>query len=184
VHSSIVFNYGHITIPRHLRDIVVTEYGIAYLRGKTDSAVAEEMIKIADSRFQAALVREAKEAGKLRETYEIPEQFRNNYPETIQAHMTRFRSLGLYPNLPFGTDFTDEELTLGKALKSLKKKASSKRQILQLLLQSSAKSDEQLDPYLHRMGLQFPKTLEEKFYARLVRAELASLLSLQSPTHT
>ncbi|MEC7377214.1 MAG: acetyl-CoA hydrolase/transferase C-terminal domain-containing protein, partial [Pseudomonadota bacterium] len=26
--SNIVFNYGHCTIPRHLRDIVVTEYGI------------------------------------------------------------------------------------------------------------------------------------------------------------
>ena len=26
--SNIVPNYGHITIPRHLRDIVVTEYGI------------------------------------------------------------------------------------------------------------------------------------------------------------
>ena len=25
--SSIVWNYGHVTIPRHLRDIVVTEYG-------------------------------------------------------------------------------------------------------------------------------------------------------------
>jgi acyl-CoA hydrolase len=29
---NIVYNYGHITIPRHLRDIVVTEYGIADIR--------------------------------------------------------------------------------------------------------------------------------------------------------
>ena len=27
--SSIVWNYGHITIPRHLRDVVITEYGVA-----------------------------------------------------------------------------------------------------------------------------------------------------------
>ena len=32
--SSIVWNYGHVTIPRHLRDVVVTEYGIAELRGQ------------------------------------------------------------------------------------------------------------------------------------------------------
>ena len=34
--SNIVWNYAHITIPRHLRDIVVTEYGVADLRGRTD----------------------------------------------------------------------------------------------------------------------------------------------------
>ena len=35
VSSNILWNYGHTTIPRHLRDIVVTEYGIADLRGKS-----------------------------------------------------------------------------------------------------------------------------------------------------
>ena len=30
--SNIVWSYGHTTIPRHLRDIVVTEYGVADLR--------------------------------------------------------------------------------------------------------------------------------------------------------
>ena len=34
VTSNILWNYGHTTIPRHLRDVVVTEYGIADLRGK------------------------------------------------------------------------------------------------------------------------------------------------------
>jgi acyl-CoA hydrolase len=33
--SSIVWNYGHVTIPRHLRDIVITEYGVADLRGQS-----------------------------------------------------------------------------------------------------------------------------------------------------
>jgi len=37
--SNIVWNYAHTTIPRHLRDIVITEYGIADLRGRTDSEV-------------------------------------------------------------------------------------------------------------------------------------------------
>ena len=31
--SSVLWNYGHVTIPRHLRDVMVTEYGIADLRG-------------------------------------------------------------------------------------------------------------------------------------------------------
>ena len=35
--SNIVTSYGHTTIPRHLRDIAITEYGIADLRGRTDA---------------------------------------------------------------------------------------------------------------------------------------------------
>ena len=87
--------------------------------------------------------------------------------------MARLRSEGLFPTLPFGTDFTDEELVLGKALKSLKSKAASKRKILQLLLQSAGRSGRALEPYLRRMGLEVPKTLEERLYARLLRAELS-----------
>lgn len=183
LYSSIVFNYGHITIPRHLRDILITEYGIADLRGKTDSEVVAALIEIADSRFQDALVRKAKQAGKLRKDYSIPEQFRNNFPETIQTHMARLRSEGLFPPLPFGTDFTDEELVLGRALKALQKKATSKRKILQLILRAAAGSNEVPKSYLRRMGLETPKTLEEKLYARLLRAELGSLLSLPTPSH-
>src|SRR5579872_1265081 len=57
--SNIRWRYGHITIPRHLRDIVVTEYGIADLRGRSDEAVIAAMIGIADARFQDELIREA-----------------------------------------------------------------------------------------------------------------------------
>src|SRR3546814_1144663 len=34
--SNIRWNYGHCTIPRHLRDTCIDEYGIADLRGKND----------------------------------------------------------------------------------------------------------------------------------------------------
>src|SRR5260221_6025402 len=40
VESNIVFNYGHVTIPRHPRDIVVTQHGVADLPGRTDAEVA------------------------------------------------------------------------------------------------------------------------------------------------
>ena len=173
VHSSIVFNYGHITIPRHLRDIVITEYGIADIRGKTDTEVAAALIEVADSRFQDTLIKEAKQAGKLRKDYRVAEQFRNNFPETIRENMAELRSKGLFHPLPFGSDFTEEELVLGKALKSLKNKSASKRKILQLLLMPSGKADVALEACLRRMGLDAPKTLEERIYARLLRAELS-----------
>ena len=53
--SNIVFNYGHVTIPRHLRDIVVTEYGIADIRGKSDQEIIKAMLNVADSREELQL---------------------------------------------------------------------------------------------------------------------------------
>ena len=35
--SNVRWSYGHETIPRHLRDVIVTEYGVADIRGKSDS---------------------------------------------------------------------------------------------------------------------------------------------------
>src|SRR5260370_30842298 len=63
--STILWNYGHTTIARNLRDVVVTEYGIADLRGKTDRDVIAAMLAIADSRFQDELLRRAKHGGKI-----------------------------------------------------------------------------------------------------------------------
>ena len=175
--SSIVFNYGHITIPRHLRDIVITEYGIADLRGKTDAEVAAALIEVADSRFQDDLVRQAKRAGKLRQDYVVPESFRNNTPQVIRERLAPYRAKGLFAAFPFGSDFTDEEIVLGKALKALKKKAASKLKILQLLLQPLACEPRALQPYLQRMQLQSPQGPEERLYARLLRAELSQVVA-------
>src|SRR5689334_6194745 len=52
VQSNIRWRYGHETVPRHLRDIIVTEYGIADLRGKSDADVIAAMLRVVDSRFQ------------------------------------------------------------------------------------------------------------------------------------
>ena len=50
--SNIRWSYGHETIPRHLRDVVVTEYGVADLRGKSDADVIAAMLQVADSPFR------------------------------------------------------------------------------------------------------------------------------------
>jgi hypothetical protein len=180
VRSSIIFNYGHITIPRHLRDIVITEYGIADLRGKTDAEVAGALIQVADSRFQDGLVRQAQRAGKLSADYVVPPLFRNNTPQAIEQCLTPYKTKGLFNRFPFGTDFTEEELVIGRALKALKKKAASKPKIAQLLAQPLACSAATLVPYLRRMRLDTPRGLEERLYARLLRAELSNVLAAQT----
>ena len=118
--SNILFDYGHCTIPRHLRDIVVTEYGIADLRAQTDEQVARSLIEIADSRFQAELIEKAQQAGKLARDYRLPERCRNNSPERLARCIEVSGEAGaLFPAFPLGHDFTEQELRLAKGLKAV-----------------------------------------------------------------
>src|SRR6202158_3503382 len=114
--SNIRWAYGHQTIPRHLRDVFVTEYGVADVRGKSDADVIAAMLAVADSRFQAELARQAKDAGKLPKNFEIPAAHRDNHPDRIAAALKPAREAGLLPPFPFGSDFTGVEQRLISAL--------------------------------------------------------------------
>lgn len=128
--SNIVWSYGHTTIPRHLKDIVVTEYGVADLRGKSDRDVVAAMLNIADSRFQADLLARAKQVGKIERGYEIPDAFRGNFPERIENPLRRARRDGLLPQFPLGTQMTTVETRLATALQNLKAIAHSRPRLL------------------------------------------------------
>tara|TARA_R110001592_G_scaffold112966_5_gene311641 strand:+ start:3764 stop:5899 length:2136 start_codon:yes stop_codon:yes gene_type:complete len=117
--SNIVSHYGACTIPRHLRDIIVTEYGVADLRSKTDEEVCIALINIADSRFQAGLLAEAKAAGKLSADHRVPQAFCNNLPHIIKANVAWARAKNMMPAYPFGCDFSEGELEAGISLKAL-----------------------------------------------------------------
>ncbi|MGH8372695.1 MAG: acetyl-CoA hydrolase/transferase C-terminal domain-containing protein [Gammaproteobacteria bacterium] len=172
--SNIVWEYPHCTIPRHLRDIVITEYGIADLRGKQDWEVIAALLNITDSRFQSRLMTQAKHADKLPADYRIPDAFLHNTPERLRAALQPFMAQQLFPAFPFGTDFTSEELALGKALNGLKVRSatfSGKLSILIDLLKPQDKS--QVTPLLERMQLSNPRTIAERILARLVSAALA-----------
>jgi hypothetical protein len=169
--SNIVFSYGHQTIPRHLRDIVVTEYGIADLRGKTDAEVVAAMLGVTDSRFQAALLARAKKAGKIAADYEIPPAQRNNRPERIAAGLAAARAHGLLPLFPFGSDFTEVEQRLMPALGRLSR--ASKRELALLALMGGPAPAEAAS-CLERMGLEAPSSFSERLYRRLLLAALAA----------
>ena len=171
--SNIVWEYPHCTIPRHLRDIVITEYGIADLRGKQDWEVIAAMLNITDSRFQAALLERARAAGKLPADYRIPEQFRHNTPERLAAGLKPLQARQLFPAFPFGTDFTADELTLGKALTALKNRSASLGGKLGIALELLKPQNRRaVLPLLQRLQLDTPKTFGEKLLARLVTAAL------------
>src|SRR4029453_15391882 len=102
--SNIVWSYGHATIPRHLRDIVVTEYGIADLRGRTDREIASALVEVMDAGFQESFVADAMRAGKLPRGYLIPEAARANRSDRLAARFGSPRVRGAFPELPFGSD--------------------------------------------------------------------------------
>ena len=131
--SNIRWAYGHETIPRHLRDVFITEYGIADVRGKSDADVIAAMLGIADSRFQDELARAAKDAGKLAKTYEIPREARDNTPERIAAALKPAREAGLLPLFPFGSDFTEVEQRLIPALQILQEAQAAPLRLAVLL---------------------------------------------------
>jgi acyl-CoA hydrolase len=126
VTSNIVPRYGHTTIARHLRDVVVTEYGIAELRGRTDAEVSEALVAIADARFQDQLRTSAERAhkwptrtGSQTGTRDPARESPRNSPARLEAAFASRRSAGLFPEYPFGTDLTAEEIVLARALKHL-----------------------------------------------------------------
>ena len=173
--SNIRWSYGHTTIPRHLRDIVVTEYGVADLRGKSDQDVIAAMLSVTDSRFQDELLREAKANNKISKDYEIPAQHRNNTPERIAAALKPLKERGLLPDFPFGTDFTEIELRIIPALQFLKQKLASPVSLIPVLLRGlSASASARTEECIERMGLTKAASLKDKIYRALLRGALSS----------
>ena len=167
--SNVVWEYPHNTIPRHLRDLVVTEYGVADLRGRTDEECIKAMIAIADARFQDELAARARDAGKLDPDWRIPDRARGNTPEALEARFAPFEQQGLFPRYPFGSDFTDVEQRLIPALQGLKKLSASKTRLLAAAWRGRPADHPE---ELARLGLDAPAGLRERLYARLVAAAL------------
>jgi len=174
VKSNIVFNYAHCTIPRHLRDIVITEYGIADLRGRSDEDVALALIRIADSRFQPSLLEQVKKAGKVRQDFELPAAWKNNTPEAVDEALATAGDQ-TFPPYPFGSDFTEVEQDLARALTRLKDDTASRRGKLGAVFNAmgeaydpQTREGEVLKPYLERMGLLDTSGFKEKLQQRLL----------------
>jgi hypothetical protein len=180
--SSIPWSCGNVTIPRHLRDIVVSEYGIADLRGRTDREVVEALVAIMDTRFQDRFVAEAQRAGKLPRSYRVPDAARNNHPQYLEQRFAPWRARGLFEDLPFGSDITPEERVLAKALRGLQSATHSWPGKVGAALRAlfADVSSPQLRPYLTRMGLAEPRSFSERLQRGLVANAVAEVVRKES----
>lgn len=170
--SNIVWSYGNATIPRSLRDVIVTEYGIADLRGKSDRDTIVEMLKVADTSAQSDLARSAIAARKLERSFALPPQQRNNGYERIREALGPMRADGLLPLFPLGTEMTEAEQSLIAPLAMLK----SGTRLDRLTVVLSGLNPRTPHPFhaaaLERMGLRKPKGIKERLIRVIVLGTL------------
>ncbi|NZA28227.1 acetyl-CoA hydrolase [Luteimonas sp. SJ-92] len=173
--SNVRWNYGHVTIPRHLRDLYVTEYGIADVRGLADEDCVIAMAGIADARFQGGLLERAQRAGKLRKDFVAPARWRRNAPARLRAALAPLRGDGTLPDYPLGSDFTEVEQRLVRALGWLRDETATPvgkaRTLARALLRATAAGD---DAALARMDLQRPRSARAWIERRLLALALAT----------
>lgn len=172
VESNIVWDYANLTLPRYLRDIFITEYGIADCRSKTDEDVIKAILNITDSRFQPALLKAAKKARKLASDYQIPAKFLGNRPELIDKIIPSMQLQTYFKPYPFGSDLTPEEEILARALMYLKNCSNIKLVGLSLRSLFLFKSDMHFAVYLQRMQLLNTTNIKEFFYKKLLKLVL------------
>jgi hypothetical protein len=151
--------------------MVITEYGVADLRGRTDRDVIVALLKIADSRFQPVLLEQAKASGKLERGYALPAEFRDNTPGRLAEALAPARAAGLAPLLPFGSDFDPLEQSLLPTLGKLKAAQAEPMELLRLVLRGLAR-DASAEPALKRLDLDRPRGLTQWLTALALRGAL------------
>jgi acyl-CoA hydrolase len=173
VDSNVKWNYGHTTIPRHLRDIFVTEYGVADLRGKSDEECVMAMLGVTDARFQEEIVRAAIRGKKLPHDFKIRDAWKANTPEALADKMRPLRARGLFARFPFGSDFTPIEQRLLPALAWLAKQSKSEDWGAFAGAIALPGKSADADACLERLGLTGSLSMKDRMLARLVRGALA-----------
>lgn len=172
--SNIVPFYGHTTIPKHLRDVIVTEYGVADLRGQSDSEIIKRLINVADSRFQDSLLEFAKDHGKIPQDHRIPHEARNNSPEHLKTLLAPHKKSGHLPDYPFGTAMTEQELALAASLRSIKALSEEPAHFIAASIKAlwHRGNSEAAKPFLERIQLEHPETTKEFLTQQLLLLEL------------
>ncbi|MEG3193642.1 acetyl-CoA hydrolase/transferase C-terminal domain-containing protein, partial [Lysobacter sp. D1-1-M9] len=170
--SNILWNYGHSTIPRHLRDVYITEYGVADLRGKRDADCVTEMLRICEARFQQPLLEQAKTAGKVPQGESLVATMASNTPQRLREALAPLRRAGTLPDYPLGSDFTPDEERLVTALAWLQSATAGRSGKLKTVLRALVYRGGAPSELLARMDLQQQKGLAEWLQARLLALAL------------
>jgi acyl-CoA hydrolase len=174
--SNIRWNYAHATVPRHHRDIYVSEYGIAATRGLPDRQVIEAMLCIADSSVQAELATQAQKARKLPAGFRLPKDATGNSPDALQAVFGRDELRQYFPDYPLGTDLTPVEQKLAVALEWLDENTNRPWPRLRTMAAAVAGSNRH-QAAMARMGLDDASGIGKRILRRMLAYALTETQS-------
>lgn len=166
--SNIRWTYGHTTVPRHHRDVFVSEYGIAATRGMTDRQVIDAMVHIADAAFQPELIAQAKEAGKLEQDYSPAPDAGRNTQDCLQDIFEREELCPHFPPYPLGSELTQTEQQLAEALEWLKARTARRWPTVRLVSEALLRGSRGDSDAIARMGLDRARGLRQRVMRRLL----------------
>lgn len=166
IQSNIRWSYGHTTVPRHHRDLYVSEFGIAATRGKTDSQVIEAMLGIADAGFQYGLRGKAVSAGKLHRDSAVSaaENTLKNVCSVFQLEHIRPH----FPDYPLDTDLTATEQALASALEWLETETALPSGKLSTILNAVLRSSPDHSEALQHMRLDQARGFRQQLTRKLL----------------
>ena len=169
---SVLWEYGHTTIPRHLRDVYVSEYGIADLLGRVDEDCVAAMVGIADAAHQPALLAQARQNAKLAGDFTPPAHWQRNTPQRLQAALAPSRADGTLPDYPLGSDFTATEQRVVRALQWLKASTATRGGKLRTIASALRSGTTEDADAMARMQFSAPAGIGERLQARLLALAL------------
>lgn len=171
VSSNIRWNYGHTTVPRHHRDVYVTEYGIAATRGCSDRDTIDRMLHVAGARFHDELLEAPRRSGKLERDYKMADDAGRNRPDVIASVFDKYRTN--FPAYPLGTELTDDEQALAEALGWLQANTATTGKRLRTTIQAALSGAQPSnETAIARMGLDKPNGMKQKLMRRLLQHAL------------
>ena len=147
---------------------------VADLRGRSDEDCVIAMSAIADARFQHGLLEEARGSGKLARGFAPPSDWSRNTPAALDDALGPLRRDGTLPDYPLGSDFTDVEQRLVRALSWLKARTATRRGLVATVLHALARHHGGDPDALERMALTSPAGIKSRIEARLLALALNS----------
>jgi acyl-CoA hydrolase len=170
VSSNIRWNYGHTTVPRHHRDVYVTEYGIAATRGCSDRDTIDRMLHVAGAAFHDSLIEAPRRAGKIERDYRMADDAVNNRPEVIASVFDQHREH--FPAYPLGTELSSDEQVLAEALGWLQNNTATTGKRVRTMLKAISGPQSGNETALARMDLEKPSGIRQHLMRRLLRYAL------------
>jgi hypothetical protein len=145
---------------------------VADLRGRSDGDCVEAMLAVTDAGHRDALAGAAVAAGKLAPGYRAAPAPANSRA-ALAARLRPLRRSGVLPDYPLGSDFTDVEQRIVRALAWLKPRAATRRGRLALVARALAAPAADDPDAMRRMGLASPAGFAGRLEARMLALALA-----------